>query len=267
MARAQRAAQARALREENDRYDRILETSHEGIVTLDAEGVVDYANSRAPEILGTLDSPVGRHFTDLLSDPRLGAELLADAASPGAISRAVLELVHATGRQLSCELALMRLQQRSHRPSGWLVMFSDISERKALERSLRELNASLEAKVADRTAELLRAKEAAEAASHDKSVFLTNISHELRSPLHSILGFARLLIDDPGIDAERRVTFLRKVERNGSNLLALVNDLLDSAKIETQAFTLDVEACDLADLVRQVAGEFREGAVSASLIQ
>ena len=78
---------------------------------------------------------------------------------------------------------------------------------------------------------MLRAKEAAEAASRAKSEFLASMSHELRTPLNSILGFAQLFSMDPALPSHGK-EYAREIERAGQHLLSLVNDLIDLARIE-----------------------------------
>lgn len=81
--------------------------------------------------------------------------------------------------------------------------------------------------------ELVRAKEAAEAASESKSRFLANMSHEIRTPLNGILGFADyLLIHDHKLSATDRCNHLRTIKRSGECLSVLINDILDLSKIE-----------------------------------
>lgn len=96
--------------------------------------------------------------------------------------------------------------------------------------------AELEARVAQRTVELAEAKNAAEAASRAKSEFLQAMSHELRTPLNAILGVVQVLQHDTSLFPEHQER-LKITYRNGNHLLALINDLLEIAKIGTEQAT------------------------------
>ncbi len=86
--------------------------------------------------------------------------------------------------------------------------------------------------------ELLRAKDSAEAANVAKSQFLTTMSHEVRTPMNSILGMAQLLMLEGGSDSDR-ISYARTILNSGQTLLRLLNDVLDLAKIESGKVELE----------------------------
>ncbi|HEV3007954.1 MAG TPA: MASE1 domain-containing protein [Burkholderiales bacterium] len=132
-----------------------------------------------------------------------------------------------------------------------------------LERAMLEL----ETRVSQRTAELEDAKLAAERANEAKSQFLANMSHELRTPLNSLLILARLLADNPGGKLDpKQVKFAQTIHASGLDLLSLINDLLDLAKIESGAVTaLNVAPASFADLRGELERTFRQVAQDKGL--
>jgi len=122
-------------------------------------------------------------------------------------------------------------------------------------QDLKDLNASLEQKVAERTAEvmaankhLLEAKAAAEAANRAKSAFLANMSHELRTPLNAILGFTQIISYDTSVGLEHR-QYLDIINRSGQHLLKLINDVLEISRIEAGRIKLNETSFDLYRLL------------------
>ncbi|RIK73588.1 MAG: hypothetical protein DCC68_24605 [Planctomycetota bacterium] len=148
---------------------------------------------------------------------------------------------------------------------------SMLDQIEAAQEALETANAELENRVEARTAELTRtnadlltARDAAEAASRAKSDFLANMSHEIRTPMTAILGFLELLEDATATPAERR-EYLRTIRGNGQHLLGVINDILDLSKIE--AGKLDVErlAVPLCPLLSEVVSLMRGRAAARNL--
>jgi GAF domain-containing protein/HAMP domain-containing protein len=107
-------------------------------------------------------------------------------------------------------------------------------------------NARLFREIADKSEQLALA-------SQHKSQFLANMSHELRTPLNAILGYAELLVDGIyGVLPDRPKGVLERIQNNGRHLLALINDVLDLAKIEAGQLTLTLEDYALPEVVRSV---------------
>jgi len=100
-------------------------------------------------------------------------------------------------------------------------------------------------------AELQKARDQAEAANHAKSVFLANMSHELRTPLNAILGFSSMIQKDEQMPESQRRN-LEIINRSGEHLLALINDVLDMAKIDAGRVQLEEAPFDLGEMVRDV---------------
>jgi PAS domain S-box-containing protein len=124
-------------------------------------------------------------------------------------------------------------------------------ERQRAEEEIRRLNQELEQRVNERTADLVLARDAAEAANQAKSVFLANMSHELRTPLNAILGFSEMLRKDPLLPEEQRQN-VDIINHSGAHLLALINDVLEMAKIEAGRVQLTNAPFDLGGMVRDV---------------
>lgn len=118
-----------------------------------------------------------------------------------------------------------------------------------------------------REEELQEAKLKAEAASRSKSEFLASMSHELRSPLHTITGFSELLEEEiEGPLNEKQKRFVQHIYRDSQHLLALINDILDLSKIEAGRLEFRTEDFDLNQAVDEVIGTLRPQADAKSIV-
>lgn len=112
--------------------------------------------------------------------------------------------------------------------------------------------------------DLKRAKEAAEAANKAKSAFIANMSHEFRTPLNVILGFAQVMHLDPLSTPDQQEN-LQAICRSGEHLLGLINDVLDLSKIEAGCVSADENIVDLIDLLNSVKTMFSQQARAKGL--
>lgn len=99
--------------------------------------------------------------------------------------------------------------------------------------------------------QLAEALQAAQLASHSKTIFLSNMSHDIRTPMNAVLGFTALLAKDAE-NPDKVREYTKKIMASGQHLLSLINDILDVSKIESGKMVLTVEKFSLSDLVSAV---------------
>ena len=224
--------------------DYAMNCVHESAFLINQDARFEYVNEEACRVLEyTRDELLSMSVMDINPDfPREHWPVYwEDLKSRRTLT---LEARHLTkdGRLLPMEVTASYFEYEGQ---GYnLAMARDITERKRSEDALRAHKEHLEELVAERTTELASAKMAAEAANQAKSGFLANMSHELRTPLNAVLGFSQLMQMDLTLNEKQREN-LDIINRNGTHLLGLINDVLEISKIETGKGTLKVTDFDL----------------------
>jgi PAS domain S-box-containing protein len=231
-------------------YRILVEAMHEGAATLGPDGTILYCNSRLAGFLGTpLEHLIGtslRRFFDPADVKSFDAMLTQSRQGP---CRGEISFRNTDGSPTPAQIALSTLETKGTR--AVCLVASDLTERKQAEEALRHAHDSLEQRVHERTRELGAAKAVAEAANRAKSQFLANVSHELRTPMNAILGMIDVALSksqEPHVQ-----DCLQTAKESADLLLALLNDLLDSAKIESGKLELESAPFSLRRLLEQTA--------------
>jgi PAS domain S-box-containing protein len=244
-ARAAQAAETAAAIAENSELQArlaemraIIDTATDGVVLIAPDGAIR-SISRAAEALFGLDSAdvAGKHFASLFAveSQRAARDYLAGLSENGVASvlndgREVIGR-EAQGRFIPLFMTMGRLPD----DSGYCAVMRDITQWKRAEEDLTQARAQ------------------AERASSQKTDFLARVSHEIRTPLNAIIGFSELMIDEKfgPIGNDRYRDYLRDINRSGSHVLDLVNDLLDISKIEAGQQEMEYEAVSLNDTLAE----------------
>ncbi len=212
----------------------------------------------------------------------LGGSVLIVLWLQEGISGPIVRLAQAAAQITALGDYSIRVERQSEDETGVLCTeFNRMLVRlHASDKALKKSHDELEDRVVERTAELcaeiaqrervqaelLRAKEAAEAANVAKSRFLANMSHEIRTPLNAVIGFTDLLrkSGDQCDEAERE-EYLETIHTSGKHLLDLINDILDLSKIEAEHLDVEQVRCSPHDVISEVVSVLRVKALEKGL--
>lgn len=232
------AAEAR-LQEQNAFSALLVDTMPVPVSLLDADGRYVTVNLAWEDFTGRCrEAVIGQRARSYLPPEEAAFHDAQDRRllAEGGVLRYETGFTHRDGSRRTLALTKAAVPDANGRYSGVLVCLMDISELREAERATRE------------------ARDAAEEASRAKSEFIANISHELRTPLQSIIGFSELG-QVRGRQHEKLAAMFTDIHAAGQRMLALVNDLLDVAKIESTIGIFHLERTDVRPLVREVLRE------------
>ena len=240
---AERRSIQEALRRSEEKYRGIVEGALEGIFRITLEGRVLSVNPAGARMLGYPSAnALMQHVTDFGRQcyirPAQREGVIAALLEHNLVAGMELEWRRADGQAFWASISARLVRDEGGQPLLVETFATDVSARKQAEEELKRHREQLEEAVAERTAELMKAKEQADVANRAKSAFLANMSHEIRTPLNAILGMSQLALDT-GLDAQQN-NYLQKVHHSAEALLGIINDILDFSKIE--AGHLDMES-------------------------
>jgi PAS domain S-box-containing protein len=201
-----------------------------------------------PELMG-VDCSV---FNGPLTDCIVATMLVEATRQQNGFSAEILNY-REDGSTFWNELTLSPVPDHLGQLTHFISVNTDISARKRLDQILHEKNV-----------ELQRATNMAEQANRAKSDFLSSMSHELRSPLNAILGFAQLLEIAPPVPTPSQQGKIEKILRGGWYLLSFINEILDPALMESGKMTLTLEPVSLAHLLPDCQNHSRRASACPS---
>ncbi len=236
-----------------------VEQSPESVIITDLHGIIEYVNEAFERSTGYSREEVIGQSPRMLHSGKTPPETyvaLWDALVHGRRWEGEFINRKKAGEDYTEFVRFTPMRQPDGRITHYVATKEDITEKKLMGQELDQYRYHLEELVANRTAELAAARNAAEAANRAKSIFLANMSHEIRTPMNGILGLAYLLRrDDVTADQAER---LDKIAASGRHLLGIINDILDLAKIEAGKLTLDEKDFALPELLRSITAVMGE---------
>jgi PAS domain S-box-containing protein len=243
-----------------------VEQSHESVLITDLQPSIEYVNDALLHTTGySREELIGKnpHMLHSGKTPPESYVAMWQALSQGLVWKGEFYNRHKDGREYIEFAIITPLRQSNGRITHYVAVKEDITEKKRMGEELDRHRQHLETLVAERTRELVAARQQADAANRAKSDFLANMSHEIRTPMNAILGMNHLLRRG-GVTPEQAER-LDKIESAGRHLLSIINDILDLSKIE--AGRLQLESADflLAAIVDNVFSIIREPAQDKGL--
>lgn len=247
------------------RYARsLIEASLDPLVTISPEGKITDVNQATERVTGlSREALIGTDFSDYFTEPDKARSGYQQVFLRGQVSDYPLVLRHDSGREIEVLYNASVYHDEVGQVLGVFAAARDVTQTNAIARDLERYREHLEELVAQRTNELEQAMRAAEAASLAKSSFLSNISHELRTPLNAITGLAYLL--QQGCHDERQQKQLGSLQLASRQLLALIDDILNYTRIESDALQSERQVFELEGVLDTVLARLQDRAAAKGL--
>jgi PAS domain S-box-containing protein len=225
----------RQLRNSNKRLSTIIETTTQGFLMVDVETIIVEVNPALLTMLGrSCQELIGMPMIDLLDVEQRDFFRERISFRKQGISEVYdLNIVRPDGTVCHCHFQATPIVNEFDEIEGSFAFVNDLQEQLEFEQQLKD------------------AKMEAEQNSAAKTLFLSSMSHEFRTPMNSILGFAQLLHEDDSLGFKQK-DFIKKIMISGDHLKELINDILDFAKIESGVIEMNIENVDICQLIYEI---------------
>jgi PAS domain S-box-containing protein len=217
----------------------LIESNIDALMTTDPSGIITDVNKQTEALTGcSREELIGAPFKDCFTDPARAGAGIRRVLSESKVTDYELTARAKDGRETVVSYNATTFHDRDGVLQGVFAAARDVTERRRWDKVLQE-----------KTAELEKAKAVAEKANLAKSDFLSSMSHELRSPLNAILGFAQLMESDSPPPTRLQKESIEQILHAGWYLLELINDILDLAVIESGRLSLSLESVSLPEVM------------------
>jgi PAS domain S-box-containing protein len=224
-----------------ERFRKVFEDSLFGMVMTGKDLFIIKANSAFCRMLGYSEEElIGHTFKDFTHPEHLQKDemsVLRLIAREMQIYHTEKRYIRKDGSTIWGSTTVNIIRNKEGEAQILFAMVEDITERKKTE------------------SDLITAKEKAEESDRLKTAFLHNVSHEIRTPMNAILGFSSLL-NEPGIQEEERNQFIEVISQSSSQLLSIINDIVDLASIESGQVRLNIRKININDELRNLREQF-----------
>ncbi len=229
----------KALRDQQFYTRSLIESNIDALMTTDPSGIITDVNNQMETLTGrSREELIGAYFKNYFTDPARAEEGIERVLSEGKVTDYELTARTKDGKETVVSYNATTFHDRDGILQGVFAAARDVTERKRWDKVLLE-----------NTVELEKAKAIAEKANQAKSDFLSSMSHELRSPLNAILGFAQLMESDSPLPTPSQKASIDQILHAGWFLLELINDILDLAVVESGRMSLSLEPVSLPEVM------------------
>ncbi len=226
----------------------LIEASLDPLTTINNEGKITDMNRATVNITGvSRENLKGSDFFGYFTEPEKARAVYQEVFARGFITNSPLKLRHKSGKLTDVLLNGSVYKDDSGNVLGVVIVARDVTDQKRIESELIESKvfaelATLIAEEAKSNAE--NATKIAENAMKAKQQFLSNMSHEIRTPMNAIIGFTRVILKTELSDKQKE--YLNAIKMSGDTLIALINDILDLAKVDAGKMTFEQKPFKLA---------------------